>query len=88
MQSIWCLIHIAHLGKIISFCEILVLKITHLKKNFDYYFCLISAFVIQAWHSEVKTITLLHKIARNLDVKIPKSYVRNARELVNEAPVS
>jgi hypothetical protein len=31
----WCLIHNAYLGKILSFCKILVLKITHLKKNFD-----------------------------------------------------
>jgi hypothetical protein len=26
-----------------------------LKENFDLYFCLISAIVIQAWHSQVKT---------------------------------
>jgi hypothetical protein len=58
----WCLIHNAHLGKIPSFCKILHPKITHLKKFFYKYFCLLSAIVIQAWHSKVKTITLLHKI--------------------------
>jgi hypothetical protein len=52
---IWCLIHNAHSGKILSFSKILT--ITHLKKNF----CSISAIVIQAWYSKVKTITLLHK---------------------------
>ncbi len=29
---------------------------THLDKNFDDYFCLISAILIQAWHLRVKTI--------------------------------
>jgi hypothetical protein len=38
------------------------LKTKHLKKIFDKYFCLISAIVIKACHSKVKTITLLHKI--------------------------
>jgi hypothetical protein len=33
-----------------------------LKKMFDYYFCLIFAIVMQAWHSKAKTITLLLKI--------------------------
>jgi hypothetical protein len=57
----WCRIHNAHLEKIPSFCKILDPKITHLEKNFDYYFCLISAIVIQTWHSKVKTIILLHR---------------------------
>jgi hypothetical protein len=61
-HSSWCLIHNAHLRKTPSFCKILDLKITHLKKNFDEYFCLISATVIQGWHSRVKTITLLNKL--------------------------
>jgi hypothetical protein len=30
----WCLIHNAHLGKILSFCKILDLKITHIKNFF------------------------------------------------------
>jgi hypothetical protein len=76
-----CLIHNAHLGKISSFCKILDLKITHLKKNFDWYFCLISATVIQAWHSKAKTIILLKKMVCILTEKIRKSYVRNASEL-------
>jgi hypothetical protein len=53
----------------------------HFKKKIDLYFCLKSDFVIKAWHSEVKTITLLHKIACIWYVKIPKSYVRNTSEL-------
>jgi hypothetical protein len=43
-----CLIHNAHLGKIIDFCKILDLKITYLKKKFDQYICLISAVIIKA----------------------------------------
>jgi hypothetical protein len=56
-------------------------KKTEFKKKFDQYFCLLSAFVIQAWQSKVKTVTLLHKMACILYVKIPKNYVRNAIEL-------
>jgi hypothetical protein len=59
----------------------LELKISHLQKNFDLYFCLISAIEIQAWHSKVKTISLLHKIVCISQEKIPESYVRNASEL-------
>ena len=55
-----CLIHNAHLWKIPSFCKILDLKITHFKKNSDWYFCLISAIVIQGQHSKAKTITKLY----------------------------
>jgi hypothetical protein len=47
-MKIVCLIHNARLGKILFFCRILDLKITHLKKNFDLYFWLTSAIVIQA----------------------------------------
>jgi hypothetical protein len=60
--NIRCLIHNAHLGKILSFNKILDLKITRLKEYFDYYFCLTSVSVIKAWHSKEKTITLLHRI--------------------------
>jgi hypothetical protein len=35
LKIIWCLIHNAHLRKIPSFCKIIDLKITHLKKFFD-----------------------------------------------------
>jgi hypothetical protein len=34
LAQVWCLIHNAHLEKILSFCKILGLKITHLKKFF------------------------------------------------------
>jgi hypothetical protein len=37
-------------------------KITHSEKNFDQYSGMISAIVIQAWHSKAKTIKLLPKI--------------------------
>jgi hypothetical protein len=53
---------IAHLGKILSFCQILKLKITHLEKIFIWYSGLTSNIIIQAWHSKAKTIKLLHKI--------------------------
>jgi hypothetical protein len=54
---------------------------THLKKNFDKYFCLVAAIVIQGWQSKVKTMTLLNKIVCISQEKITKSYVRNASEL-------
>jgi hypothetical protein len=37
-------------------------KNNKLKKKFRLIFCLMSAIVIQAWHSKVKTIALPHKI--------------------------
>jgi hypothetical protein len=46
-----------------NFCKILDPKITDLKKIVNLYFCLMFAIIIQAWHSKVKTITLLDKIA-------------------------
>jgi hypothetical protein len=64
-----------------QFCIILDPKIIHSKKIFDQYFCVIFAIVIQAWHLKVKTITLLHKIACISEEQIPKTYIRNAREL-------
>jgi hypothetical protein len=76
-----CLIHNAHSGKIKIFCKILDLKITHLKKNFGNIFCLISAFVIQTWHSKVKIVTLFFKILPISLEKISKTYVRKASEL-------
>jgi hypothetical protein len=77
------LIHNAHFGKIPSFCKILDLKITHLKEMFDLYFCLSSAIVIQAWHSKVKTIALLHKIACISKEKIPQTCVKTQVSFVN-----
>jgi hypothetical protein len=41
--------------------DLKTLKIRHPEKIFDSYFCFLSAIVIQAWHSKVKTITSLHK---------------------------
>jgi hypothetical protein len=40
------------------------LKITQLEKKFDQYFCLISAIVFQAWHSNIKTSIIFHKTMR------------------------
>jgi hypothetical protein len=40
-----------------------------------------SSNVIQAWHSKVKTITLLHKIVSISKEKILKAYAKNASEL-------
>jgi hypothetical protein len=80
-SKLWCLIHNAHFGKIPSFCKILDPKITHLKLNFDQFFCLLSAIVIQACHSKEKFTTLLHKIVCISQEKIPKTYVRYASEL-------
>jgi hypothetical protein len=57
-----CLILNAHLVKILIFCKILDLKITHLEKNFDQYSALISSIITQPWHSKARTIILLHKI--------------------------
>jgi hypothetical protein len=55
-----------------KFFKIFDLKITHLRKNFDSYFCLTSAIVIQAWHSKVKNVTLVFKIVHISQVKAPK----------------
>jgi hypothetical protein len=66
-----------------KFCKILDLKITYLKKIFEYYFSFISAIVIQAWHSEVKTsqncIYFLRENSQNLRQK--------CSERLNEPPV-
>jgi hypothetical protein len=40
-----------------------------------------SAFLIQAWHSRVKTIVLLHKAVCISLEKISKNCVKNAMEL-------
>ncbi len=56
----WCLIHNAHLGKILSFCKVLDLKITLFKK-ISYLIFFISAMVIKGWNSKVKTIILFHR---------------------------
>jgi hypothetical protein len=50
------------LGKIPCFCKILDPKIKDLKKIVDLYFCLVFAIIIKAWHSKVKTITLVYEI--------------------------
>ncbi len=54
LQQARFLIHKAHLGKILRFCKISDLKITHLEIIFYKYFCLIFAILIQAWHSKKK----------------------------------
>jgi hypothetical protein len=46
----------------------------------------ISAIVIQAWHSKIKTITLLHKIACISMRKFPKLTSETQVSFVNEAP--
>jgi hypothetical protein len=45
---IMCLIHNAHLWKILNFCQTLGLRITYLKEMFDCYFHLISTIVFLA----------------------------------------
>jgi hypothetical protein len=64
-----CLIHNAHLGKILSFCKTLDLKITHLKEMFDYNFHLIFIILFLAWPSKVKTTILYHKIVCTVNIK-------------------
>jgi hypothetical protein len=51
-----CLIHNAHLEIILSFCEVLDLRITRFRDMFDYYFHLISTIVFLAWPSNKKKL--------------------------------
>ncbi len=47
---------------------------------------LISDMVIQAWHSKVKTIILLHKIGCISQEKVLKTYIKNTiMSFMNEA---
>jgi hypothetical protein len=70
-----------HLGKMPSFGKILNLKISHLKKNFDEYFCLISAIIIRGLHSKVTKLYVFHKR------KFPKFMSETQVSYVHEAPV-
>jgi hypothetical protein len=58
----WCLIHNAHLQKILSFWKILDLRITHLKNMFDYYFYLISTMGSWLNLQRLKTFILCYEI--------------------------
>jgi hypothetical protein len=55
LQKPRCLIHNAHVGKIVSFFIILDLKISRLEKNFHQYSGVISDIMIPAGHSKAKT---------------------------------
>jgi hypothetical protein len=56
-----------------NFCKILDLKITYLEEQFDWYYYLMSAFVIHVWHSKVK---LLYKTLCISKAKISKTNVK------------
>jgi hypothetical protein len=73
-----CLIHNALIGKILSFCRISDLKITHLEIIFNKLFCLILNILIQTGHSEIKNYYISSQF---LLEKISKSYVKNTSEL-------
>jgi hypothetical protein len=71
----------------LSFCNILDLKITHLEKSFNQYSDLITDNLVVAWHSKAKTFKLLHKLGVFYKRKFPKLTSKMQVSFVNETPV-